>query len=73
MQSVIDNILIAEYAQKEYWRACALVFAMLFLGLLVVCIPRPRKSELNPKKKVKKKKTKKKKTKKKKKKAVKKS
>lgn len=31
------------YAQQEYLLAYALVFAFLILGMLVVCIPRPRK------------------------------
>ena len=31
------------YEQKEYLLAYALVFAFLILGMLVVCIPRPRK------------------------------
>ncbi|MEM7452925.1 MAG: hypothetical protein AAF456_01095 [Planctomycetota bacterium] len=38
--------LIAQYAQQEYGLAYGLVFALVFLGLLVVCIPRPRKKEL---------------------------
>ena len=33
------------YDQKEYLLAYALVFSFLILGLLLVCIPRPRKSE----------------------------
>lgn len=31
------------YEQTEYGLAYALIFAFLFLGMLVVCIPRPRK------------------------------
>ena len=31
------------YEQKEYLLAYALVFAFLILGMLIVCIPRPRK------------------------------
>jgi hypothetical protein len=31
------------YEQQEYLLAYALVFAFLILGMLVVCIPRPRK------------------------------
>lgn len=31
------------YEQQEYLLAYALVFAFLVLGMLVVCIPRPRK------------------------------
>ncbi len=34
-----------DYAQEEYTLAYALTFGFLLLGLLVVCIPRPRKSE----------------------------
>ncbi|MFK7767696.1 MAG: hypothetical protein AB8B55_10785 [Mariniblastus sp.] len=33
------------YEQKEYMLAYALVFAFVILGMLVVCVPRPRKSE----------------------------
>ena len=33
------------YEQKEYLLAYLLVFACLILGMLVVCIPRPRKKE----------------------------
>lgn len=33
------------YDQKEYFLGYSLVFAFLILGMLVVCIPRPRKSE----------------------------
>ena len=33
------------YEQTEYFLAYALVFAFLILGMLVVCIPRPRKKE----------------------------
>ncbi len=29
--------------QQEYFLGYALTFAMIFLGMLVVCIPRPRK------------------------------
>ncbi len=31
------------YEQTEYSLAYALVFAFLILGMLVVCVPRPRK------------------------------
>ena len=31
------------YEQTEYLLAYALIFALLLLGMLVVCIPRPRK------------------------------
>jgi hypothetical protein len=31
------------YEQQEYLLAYAMVFAFLILGMLVVCIPRPRK------------------------------
>lgn len=31
------------YPQTEYLLAYALVFAFLILGMLIVCIPRPRK------------------------------
>ena len=34
------------YNQTEYGLAYALVFGLLMLGLIVVCIPRPRKKEL---------------------------
>lgn len=34
------------YAQTEYGLAYALIFGLVVLGLLVVCIPRPRKKEL---------------------------
>ena len=33
------------YEQQEYMLAYAMVFAFLLLGMLVVCIPRPRKKE----------------------------
>ncbi len=33
------------YEQTEYLLAYALVFAFLILGMLIVCIPRPRKKE----------------------------
>jgi uncharacterized protein with WD repeat len=33
------------YEQKEYLLAYCLIFAFLLLGMLIVCIPRPRKSE----------------------------
>lgn len=33
------------YEQKEYLLAYGLVAAFLILGMLIVCIPRPRKSE----------------------------
>lgn len=33
------------YEQKEYLLAYALTFAFVILGFLIVCIPRPRKSE----------------------------
>ena len=37
------------YEQQEYLLAYALVFAFLILGMLVVCIPRPRKKGfINP-------------------------
>ena len=37
------------YTQSEYGTAYAIVFGLLFLGLLVVCIPRPRrKNYLSP-------------------------
>jgi hypothetical protein len=32
------------YDQTEYGLAYALIFAFLVLGMLVVCIPRPRKT-----------------------------
>ena len=34
------------YTQTEYGLAYALTLGLLFLGLLVVCIPRPRRKEL---------------------------
>ncbi len=34
------------YTQTEYGLAYALIFGLLVLGLLVVCVPRPRKKEL---------------------------
>jgi len=34
------------YAQKEYLLAYCLVAACLLLGMLMVCIPRPRQSEV---------------------------
>ncbi|MCH2184045.1 MAG: hypothetical protein MK108_18760 [Mariniblastus sp.] len=34
------------YNQTEYGLAYALIFGLLMLGLIVVCIPRPRKKEL---------------------------
>ncbi len=33
------------FEQKEYMLAYALTFAFVILGMLVVCVPRPRKSE----------------------------
>ena len=33
------------YEQTEYLLAYALVFAFVILGMLVVCIPRPRKTK----------------------------
>jgi len=33
------------YEQTEYLLAYCLIFAFLILGMLIVCIPRPRKSE----------------------------
>jgi len=33
-------------AQQEYTLAYSLTFAFLLLGMLVVCIPRPRKSKV---------------------------
>ncbi len=33
------------YEQTEYLLAYLLVFAFLILGMLIVCIPRPRKKE----------------------------
>ena len=37
---------IAMYNQTEYGLAYALIFGLLTLGLIVVCIPRPRKKDL---------------------------
>ncbi len=34
------------YEQKEYYLAYGLVAVCLLLGMLMVCIPRPRKSEV---------------------------
>lgn len=34
------------YEQKEYLLGYALVAAFLLLGMLLVCVPRPRKSEV---------------------------
>ena len=34
------------YTQTEYGLAYALIFALVTLGLLVVCIPRPRRNYL---------------------------
>ena len=34
-----------EHAQTEYLLAYGLIFGFLLLGMLVVCIPRPRKSQ----------------------------
>ena len=34
----------AETGQTQYTLAYALIFTILFLGFLVVCIPRPRKT-----------------------------
>ena len=34
------------YEQKEYLLAYGLVAACLLLGMLIVCIPRPRQSEV---------------------------
>ncbi|MEE2827307.1 MAG: hypothetical protein VYE64_11825 [Planctomycetota bacterium] len=34
------------YNQTEYGLAYALIFGLLTLGLIVVCIPRPRKKDL---------------------------
>jgi len=34
------------HTQTEYGLAYALIFGLLVLGLLVVCVPRPRKKEL---------------------------
>lgn len=33
------------YEQQEYLLAYGMVFAFLILGMLVVCIPRPRKND----------------------------
>lgn len=34
------------YSQTEYGLAYALIFGLLFLALIVICVPRPRKKEL---------------------------
>ena len=34
------------YTQTEYGMAYALIFGLIVLGLLVVCVPRPRKKDL---------------------------
>ena len=47
------------YNQSEYMMAYALVAACIVLGMLVVCVPRPRKSKYMTREQIAKEKTKK--------------
>ena len=39
-------ILAQNYEQTEYGLAYAMVFGLIFLGILMLCVPRPRKKAL---------------------------